>query len=250
MVGSLYYPRNERVILMKRKIWALALITVMLTVVACVAEDKKVTEIKFDTLKAKVSYAIGLGIGRDFATQGVDADPEILSAGIKDALSGAEQRLSDEELQAAVAEFQKDLMAKREAQMKKDLTENDGKGAAFLAENGKKTGVTILESGLQYKVVAAGSGKKPSAESQVKVHYRGTLIDGTEFDSSYKRGEPVTFPVGGVIKGWTEALQLMEEGAKWELVIPAGLAYGERGAPPAIGPNAVLVFEVELLEIM
>lgn len=235
---------------MKRKIWALALTVIMLTVVACVAEDKKATEIKLDTLKAKVSYAIGLGIGRDFSAQGVDADPEILATGIKDALSGAKQRLSDEELQAAVTEFQQDLMARREAQMQKDLTENKAKGAAFLAENGKKEGVTTLASGLQYKVLTAGTGKKPTAESEVSVHYRGTLIDGTEFDSSYKRGEPVTFPVGGVIKGWTEALQLMAEGAKWQLVIPAELAYGERGAPPAIGPNAVLVFDVELLKVM
>jgi len=190
--------------------------------------------------KEKVSYIIGMNIGSNFKRQLIDIDPNIVVKGIQDALSGANPLLSNqEEIQETMVAFQKELMEKQKKQ-----------GEAFLAENMKKEGVKTLPSGLQYKVIKAGTGKKPKADDIVTANYRGTLIDGTEFDSSYKRGQPATFPVsGGMIPGWTEALQLMEEGAKWQLFIPSNLAYGERGAGGIIGPNATLIFEVELVSI-
>jgi FKBP-type peptidyl-prolyl cis-trans isomerase FklB len=152
-------------------------------------------------------------------------------------------------MKEAFEAFQKEVVAKQEVKAKESADKNLKAGEAFLAENAKKEGVVTLPSGLQYKVIEAGSGKTPKASDTVTVNYRGTLIDGKEFDSSYKRGEPATFPVSGVIAGWTEALQLMKEGAKWQLVIPPGLAYGEKGAGPVIGPNSTLVFEVELIKV-
>jgi FKBP-type peptidyl-prolyl cis-trans isomerase FklB len=145
--------------------------------------------------------------------------------------------------------FQKEMMAKREQAGKEAGAKNKVEGEAFLAENGKKEGVVTLPDGLQYKILKEGDGAKPKATDTVTVHYRGTLISGTEFDSSYKRKEPVSFPVNGVIAGWTEALQLMKVGSKWQLFIPSTLAYGERGAGPDLGPNATLIFEVELISI-
>ena len=162
---------------------------------------------------------------------------------MKDALSGAKPLLTEQEIQETMDAFQKEMMAKQDEVAKK----NKAEGESFLAENKKKEGIKILPSGLQYKVIKAGTGKKPKSTDTVTVHYRGTLIDGTEFDSSYKRGQIVSFPVSGVIPGWTEALQLMEAGAKWQLFIPPNLAYGERGAGGAIGPNTTLIFEVELV---
>jgi FKBP-type peptidyl-prolyl cis-trans isomerase FklB len=148
-----------------------------------------------------------------------------------------------------MAAFQKEMMAKQQELAKKLGEKNKKEGEAFLSENRKKEGIKALPSGLQYKVVKAGTGKKPKSTDTVTTHYRGTLIDGTEFDSSYRRGQPASFPVSGVIAGWTEALQLMEEGAKWQLFIPPNLAYGERGAGSQIGPNATLIFEIELISI-
>jgi FKBP-type peptidyl-prolyl cis-trans isomerase FklB len=192
--------------------------------------------------KEKVSYSIGLNIGRnlgsDLKRQSIDVDPNLVAKGIQDALSGANPLLSSEEIQETMVAFQKEMSEKQKK-----------RGEAFLAENKKKEGVKTLPSGLQYKVVKAGSGKKPKSNDTVTVHYRGTLIDGTEFDSSLRRGKPATFPVSGVIPGWTEGLQLMEEGAKWQLFIPPNLAYGERGAGGLIGPNATLIFDVELISI-
>ena len=192
--------------------------------------------------KEKISYGIGLNIGRnlgsDLKKQSIDIDPNIVAKGLQDALSGANPLLSNEEIQETMVAFQKEMSEKQKQ-----------RGEAFLAENKKKEGVKTLTSGLQYKVVKAGSGKKPKLNDTVTVHYRGTLIDGTEFDSSLRRGKPATFPVSGVIPGWTEALPLMEEGAKWQLFIPPKLAYGERGAGGLIGPNATLIFEVELISI-
>ncbi|HAD03117.1 MAG: hypothetical protein A2091_06040 [Desulfuromonadales bacterium GWD2_61_12] len=210
------------------------------------AGDKK---IELKDLRDKVSYSIGMNIGADFKRQGIDLDPDLIAQAIKDVIKGAPLLLTEAQVKEAITAYQKELEVKMEAKAKADLEKNAKEGAAFLAENGKKEGVKTLASGLQYKVLTPGTGKKPSAADTVSVHYRGTLIDGTEFDSSFKRNEPATFPVSGVIPGWTEALQLMEEGAKWQLVIPAALAYGERGAGQQIGPNSTLIFEVELLKV-
>jgi FKBP-type peptidyl-prolyl cis-trans isomerase FklB len=195
--------------------------------------------------KDKVSYIIGMDIGNNLKKQSIDVDPNILAKGVKDALSGAKPLLAEKEIQETMGAFQKEMMAKRQEVAK----QNKKDGETFLADNKKKEGVKTLPSGLQYKVIKAGTGKKPKSTDTVTVHYRGTLINGTEFDSSYKRGQSVSFQVSGVIPGWTEALQLMEEGAKWQLFIPSNLAYGERGAGGAIGPNATLIFEVELVSI-
>ena len=220
--------------------------TILLVAIAagCTAEEAVV---KLDQPKQRISYTIGLNIGRDFVSQDVDIDTAALMAGVRDGLGGQKPRLSDEEMLAEVKTFREAMMAKQEAKQKELATKNQTEGAAFLAKNAKEPGVVVRESGLQYKVLKEGSGPMPKADSIVTVHYRGTLLDGTEFDSSYERNEPLTLPVGGVIPGWTEALTLMKEGSKWQLYIPAALAYGEAGAPPAIGPNATLLFEVELL---
>jgi FKBP-type peptidyl-prolyl cis-trans isomerase FklB len=199
--------------------------------------------------KDRVSYVIGTEIGKNFKKQSVDIDPDILTRGIKDAISGKQPLLTEQEVQETMAAFQKEMMAKQQELAKKLGEKNKKEGEAFLAENRKKEGIKALPSGLQYKVVKAGTGKKPKSTDTVTTHYRGTLIDGTEFDSSYRRGQPASFPVSGVIAGWTEALQLMEEGAKWQLFIPPNLAYGERGAGSQIGPNATLIFEIELISI-
>ena len=205
------------------------------------AEEKMVLK----NQKDKMSYIIGMDIGNNLKKQSIDVDPNILSKGIKDALAGGKPLLTEQEISETMAAFQKEMMAKQEQVAKKNKAEGD----AFLSENKKKEGVKTLPSGLQYKVIKAGTGKKPKSTDTVTTHYRGTLINGTEFDSSYKRGQTVSFPVSGVVPGWTEALQLMEEGAKWQLFIPSNLAYGERGAGGLIGPNATLIFEIELISI-
>jgi FKBP-type peptidyl-prolyl cis-trans isomerase FklB len=215
----------------------------------CTAQDQRSKTRELKTLTDRVSYGIGLNIGRDFKEQHIDVDPDLLAQGIRDAMANGEVLMTEEEMQQAMMEFQQEMMAAQEKRMTEAASRNLQEGEAFLAENAQKEGVTVLPSGLQYRVIEEGKGKRPTAQSTVTVHYRGRLIDGTEFDSSYERGEPATFPVGGVIPGWTEALQLMQEGAKWELFIPANLAYGERGAGQVIGPNAVLIFEVELLKV-
>lgn len=199
--------------------------------------------------KDKVSYSIGLDIGSTLKRQLIDVNAELLNTGIQDGLSGKKPLLSEEEVKQVMSTFQKDMMEKQAAAKKVTGEKNEAEGAKFLAENKAKEGVKTTASGLQYKVLKEGTGASPKATDTVKVNYRGTTIDGTEFDSSYKRGEPATFPVNRVIPGWTEALQLMKPGAKYQLVIPAKLAYGERGAGSDIGPNATLLFEVELVEI-
>ena len=199
--------------------------------------------------KEKMSYIIGMDIGNNFKKQSIDIDPDILLKGMKDALAGKKALLSEEEIRETTTAFQKEMRVKQEEIAKKLGEKNKKEGEAFLAENKKKEGVKTLPSGLQYKVIKAGKGKKPKSSDTVTVNYKGTLIDGTEFDSSYRRGQPATFLVSGVIKGWTEALQLMEEGSKWQLFVPPNLAYGDRGAGLTIGPNATLIFEVELISI-
>ena len=204
---------------------------------------------KLKTEKDKVSYSIGLDIGKNFKNQAMDIDTEIFILGLRDALSDKKALLTDEEVREVLSNLQKEMREKQKARMQELDEKNKKDGETFLAANKKKKGVVVLPSGLQYKVIKAGKGPKPKSTDTVTTHYRGTLIDGTEFDNSHKRGEPASFPVSGVIAGWTEALQLMEVGAKWELAVPADLAYGPRGAGPMIGPNATLVFEVELMSI-
>ena len=204
-------------------------------------------ELKGD--KEKLSYSIGMDIGGNLKRGSVDLDPDLLAKGLKDGYGGGKTLLTEDQARQAIEEFQKTLMAKKAETMQKLSEKNKADGEKFLAENAKKEGVKSLPSGLQYKVITSGKGKSPKATDTVTTHYKGTLIDGTEFDSSYKRGEPATFQVSGVISGWTEALQLMKEGEKWELFLPSNLAYGERGAGRDIGPNATLIFEVELISV-
>ena len=201
------------------------------------------------TQKEKTSYAIGMNIGNGLRRDGVDVDPNVLLRGMKDALSGGKPLLTDEEAKAAMNALQNDLRQKHQTMMQQVGDANKKQGDAFLAANKTKQGVVTLSSGLQYKILKRGTGPKPSATDTVVCNYRGTLLDNTEFDSSYKRGQPTTFEVDRVIKGWTEALQLMPVGSKWQLFIPPDLAYGQRGAGTQIGPNATLLFEVELLSI-
>jgi len=201
------------------------------------------------TQKDKASYAIGLNIGKDLHKAPADVDPNILIRGLKDALAGGKTLLTDDEAKAAMVAFQSDLRKKQEAKMEVVGDANKKEGDAFLAANKTKDGVVTLSSGLQYKILKEGTGPKPSATDSVVCNYKGTLLDNTEFDSSYKRGQPATFPVGQVIKGWTEVLQLMPVGSKWEVFVPSELGYGPRGAGGAIGPNAMLIFEIELLSI-
>jgi FKBP-type peptidyl-prolyl cis-trans isomerase FklB len=201
------------------------------------------------TQKEKVSYGIGLDIGRNFKQQSIDCNLDLLLKGIKDGLSEAKPLLTDEEVREVMMAFQKEMIEKMNKKTKELGEKNKKEGETFLAENKKKAGVVTLPSGLQYKILKEGTGKPPKATDTVTTHYRGTLINGKEFDSSYKRGEPTSFPLNGVIKGWTEALQLMKVGSKWQIFVPSQLAYGENGAGPDIGPNATLIFEIELLEI-
>lgn len=199
--------------------------------------------------KDKLSYALGADLAKNLKGQSIDVDPNGIMRGMKDVLSGVKTLMSDEEIRSTLTALSQELMAKQAQEAKKIGEKNKKEGDAFLEQNKKKDGVKTLPSGLQYKVITEGTGKSPKATDTVTVNYRGTLIDGTEFDSSYKRGQPASFPVNGVISGWTEALQLMREGARWHLFIPSGLAYGERGAGGSIGPNATLIFDVELVSI-
>lgn len=223
----------------------IAVLGIMLLANAAFAEEKVVLKTERD----KISYGIGMDIGENMKKQSIDVDPDLLAQGIKDVFSGGKLMMTEEEFHNTMENFRKDMMAKQKMQMQEMSDKNKKDGEAFLAENKKKEGVKTLPSGLQYKVIKEGDGDLPKATDTVTVHYKGTLIDGTEFDSSYSRGEPATFPVNGVIPGWTEALQLMKAGSKWQLFIPAGLAYGERGAGGKIGPNSALVFDVELISI-
>lgn len=202
-------------------------------------------------LKTKASYALGLNISQGLKGQGVDIDVEEMVKGLRDGFSANAPKMTPEEVQAILTAFSREMQAKQQAGMRAEAEKSQKAGETFLAENAKKEGVKVLPSGLQYKVLKQGAGQKPTSKNVVKTHYRGTLIDGREFDSSYKRGEPAEFPVGGVIAGWTEALQLMPVGSKYQLFIPAKLAYGEQAPPGSIiPPNGTLIFEVELLGIV
>ena len=213
------------------------------------AGAKSATPLTLKTQKDKASYAVGLGLGKSLKRDGVDVDPAIVSRGLRDALAGGKTLLTDDEVKTTMTAVQADVRKRQEAKLQVAGETNKQEGEAFLAANKTQEGVVALPSGLQYKVLKEGTGPKPAATDSVVCNYRGTLLNNTEFDSSYKRGQPITLPVNGVIKGWTEALQLMSVGSKWQLFVPSELAYGARGAGGAIGPNATLVFEIELLSI-
>lgn len=224
--------------------WMAALIVVLVAGQAYAGD-----QVTLKTQKDKVSYIIGLNIGMNMKRQSVEVDPNLLLKGLNDGLSGSKPLLTEDEMRSVMTAFNTEMKKKHDEEVKKLGEKNKEEGEKFLAENGKKKGVVTLPSGLQYKIIKEGKGKSPTLNDVVTVNYRGTLLNGTEFDSSYKRGKPATFPVKGVIKGWTEALQLMKPGAKWELYIPSDLAYGARGAGNIIGPDATLTFEVELISV-
>jgi FKBP-type peptidyl-prolyl cis-trans isomerase FklB len=213
------------------------------------AKPRTAVPLTLKTEKDKFSYALGMNLGSGLHKQSVDVDPAIFLRGLKDGLAAGKTLLTEQEAQATLVQMQNDLRKKAQEKMQQVAVSNKQTGDAFLASNKAQDGVVTLPSGLQYRILKEGTGPKPAATDSVVCNYRGTLLDGTEFDSSYKRGQPATFQVNGVIKGWTEALQLMPVGSKWQLVIPSDLAYGERGAGQQIGPNSTLIFEVELLSI-
>lgn len=222
----------------------------LFSVQACSQSSDKGAPMELKTQKDKASYSIGVSIGKNLKDQKVEITTDILVKGLLDAYTGAKTQLTEKEMGDVLTQFQQEIMAKAQEEAAKKGGENKTKGEKFLADNKNKPGVKSTPSGLQYSVITEGTGPKPTASSTVKVHYTGKLIDGTTFDSSVDRGEPVEFPLNGVIKGWTEGVQLMSKGSKYKFYIPADLAYGERGAGNAIGPNETLVFEVELLDIV
>jgi FKBP-type peptidyl-prolyl cis-trans isomerase len=210
---------------------------------------KSAAPLALKTQKDKFSYALGMNLGKSLHSQSVAVDPNILARGLRDTLAGGKTALTEDEARAALTAVQNEVNKKQQAKMQEMGEANKKEGEAFLTANKSKQGVVALPSGLQYKILQSGTGAKPAASDSVVCNYRGTLIDGKEFDSSGKHGGPATFPVTGVIKGWTEALQLMPVGSKWELFVPSELAYGDRGAGGDIGPGATLIFEVELVSI-
>ncbi len=234
--------------------------TVVMASFSVMADDEngaaQSDKIVLETEKDRFSYIIGIQVGGSIMQGGLDLNPDVLARGIKDVVEEKELALSEEEMQEAMMALQK-KMSEAQEEMQREMMdrqrEEGGKNLvaaeAFLAENAKEDGVIVRDSGLQYRVLTEGSGDKPTADSQVRVHYKGTLLDGTQFDSSYDRGEPAQFQAGQVIQGWQEALQLMSVGSKWQLFIPPNLAYGENGRP-SIPSNSLLIFEVELLEIV
>jgi FKBP-type peptidyl-prolyl cis-trans isomerase len=217
------------------------------TILASTSLAQPAPELKDE--KAKVSYSIGLDIGTTFKKQQMDIDPEVMMQGLRDALTGATPKLTEEQVKETMTTYSKTMMEAQANRAKEAATKNLAAGEKFLAENKSKEGVKTTASGLQYKVLQEGSGTSPKETDTVVTHYKGTLISGKEFDSSYKRNEPTSFPVNRVIKGWTEGLQLMKPGSKYQFFIPAALGYGERGAGQDIGPNETLIFEVELISV-
>ncbi|MBA6413274.1 FKBP-type peptidyl-prolyl cis-trans isomerase [Parahaliea sp. F7430] len=240
---------------MKKYALPLALVTAV-TLTACneeastqeVAEAS--TSVALENSGQRLSYGIAYGLGQRMVADGVPMDVNAFAAGLRDAVDGAEPRLTQEEIQAEMMAYQEKAQAEAQAAQAAAAEANQAASEAFLSENAAREGVVVTDSGLQYEILEQGEGVKPQADDVVEVNYRGTLVDGTEFDSSYKRGESVKFGVGQVIPGWTEALQLMPAGSKWKLFIPSDLAYGAGGAGGAIGPNAALVFEVELISVL
>lgn len=228
-----------------KSVWNLLLLMGLIASSVGAAEPKIVLK----DSKDKLSYSIGMQIGGQFKAQEIEVNPDIVAAGIRDALAGGKTLLTDQEVSDVMQKARAEMMTKATAKLAEGGTKNRKEGAAFLAANAKKEGVKTLPSGLQYKILTAGTGKIPKATDTVTTHYRGTLIDGKEFDSSYKRNMPATFPVGGVIAGWTEALKIMPVGSKWQLFIPADLAYGEEQKGQLITPGSTLIFDIELISI-
>lgn len=210
-------------------------------------KTQETSELK--TEKDKVNYGIGVSMAKNLKQQGIEVDVNIVVKGLKDELAGGKLLMTEPELHKTMQAFTMELRQKQMEARKKAAEENKKAGEAFLAENKKKEGVVTLPSGIQYKILQKGEGKKPTAADLVEVQYRGTLVNGTEFDSSFRTGKPASFPLGGVIPGWQQALKLMPAGSKWQIFIPSQHAYGERGMGPQIGPNATLIFEVELLSV-
>lgn len=230
------------------KTMLLTTLLLSITLSSAIANDQA----KLNDMNQKMSYMLGRQIGVQLKGTEIDIDLDAFTDGVSESLAGSDLRLSDDEIRKVSAAIQTQIanvQKKAQERQARLVTENLKKGEAFLAANAGKKGVTVLPSGLQYKVITPGTGKSPDSRGSVTVHYTGTLIDGTVFDSSVERGQPITFPVNGVIKGWTEALQLMKEGAKWQLFIPADLAYGPRGSGANIGPNETLLFDVELIKV-
>ena len=222
----------------------IALVNALLFFGVCSAAGK--LELKDE--KVRLSYSVGYQVGGDFLRQGTDINPELLLKGVQDALAGNEPLMTPEEMRTTLVDLQKKVAAAQNQKNKAQADKNLAEGKVFLAENAKKAGVKTLPSGLQYRIIVEGSGKTPKSTDTVTVHYHGTLIDGTEFDSSYSRGKPATFGADRVIAGWTEALQLMKEGARWQLFIPPELAYGDKRTGN-IEPNSTLIFDVELISV-
>lgn len=232
------------------------MVTKIIPALACVAtlgsaaaQEDKPAPVKLESEAQKISYIFGHNIGSRIKDDGIKVDLDALIAGVKAALAGETSQLSEDETNATLQKFQENMQAQQEKAAAAAGADNAKAGAEFLATNAKRKGVTTTASGLQYEILTKADGPKPKKEDTVRVHYHGTLIDGTVFDSSVDRGEPTEFGVGDVIPGWTEALQLMPVGSKWKLFIPSNLAYGERGVSEDIGPNSTLIFEVELLGI-
>lgn len=220
----------------------------LLLPVGVIAADNQ-NDLALETEKDKLSYSIGLDLGGTLSNIKEKLDIDVLKKGLDDGFSGAEPKMSPEEIAEVEQAFAAEMQAEQEAQVAEMLAANQAAGQAYLEENKKKDGVMVTESGVQYEVITQGDGPKPTAEQTVRVHYVGSLVDGTEFDSSVARNEPAVFPVGQVIPGWSEAVQLMPVGSKYRVVIPSELAYGEQGVSQVIPPNSVLVFEIELLGI-
>lgn len=230
---------------MSHRKWILPAAMALLTTMATIAQDAS-PELKTD--KDKFSYALGMNFGENFRKQGLDVDPAVFAKAFADAFNTGKTTMSEEDMKTVLMAAAQEIRKKQAAAQAEKSQQAQAEGEKFLADNKAKEGVVTLPSGLQYKILKAGTGDKPTLEDTVVCNYKGTLVNGTEFDASQKHGGPATFPVKGVIPGWTEALQLMPVGSKWQLFVPSSLAYGEQ-APPEIGPNATLIFEVELVSI-
>jgi len=234
---------------MKRAVICLIVVVILLPFLSLATDQDKDTVARLDSFAQKISYVLGQEIGNSFKEAPVEIDLDIFMQGINDSLKGRKSPLDADETNQIKQEFSRQVQENRQKQMAAISEKNREDGAAFLAANKNKEGVVTTDSGLQYKILTQGEGSTPKQNDRVTVHYSGTLLDGTEFDSSYKREKPATFQVNGVIRGWTEALQMMNVGSKYRLFIPADLAYGQRGAGRKIGPNSMLIFDVELLSI-
>ena len=238
-----FYKKSKKGIVMKMKLVAVAMGFAMSTTMAAADTPALTTDMD------KLSYSIGSDLGKNFKRQGIEINPTVMAKGVQDGMSGAPLQLTEQQMKDVLSKFQKDLITKRAAEFNKKAEENKTKGDAFLTQNKGKPGVVALPSGLQYKIITAGSGKKPQKEDTVTVEYTGRLINGDVFDSTEKTGKPATFKLSQVIPGWTEALQLMPAGSTWEVYVPANLAYGSRNVGGPIGPNETLIFNIHLISV-